>query len=303
MQQMLAKTNSISHESLFNSRNHIRLLKPYYMNLSQNENSSVNSQLRQLTNAYMDKHQGLTLNALALRSGVAATTLRRLMKSTETDKSELAPHSVLSLVSYLLKEKKISLLLKKIDGPIAELLNRCFDQFIFDEESSSHSLNSDLNSLFTDKINYLIYKLAANQCGTSVDEIKNIFGLQGLQKLSSLIEKNWIIPDSKNQEILHAREKNFSVDLAQAHQLTHSLVDFYKPQDVEAGFNLFYSLSEAMNEEGIKLIKEIEKNAVKKIFDLMNDQTYQGTIPYYAVILSDILGMTPKKDNNIGALQ
>ncbi|MFA6238630.1 MAG: hypothetical protein WC635_14950 [Bacteriovorax sp.] len=302
-QSGIAKTNSNFQMKDFNSRSHLRLLQRS-MNLSQNENSGVNSQLKQLTTAYMDKHPGLTLNALAGRCGVPATTMRRLMKS-DAEKSELAPHSVLSLVSYLLKEKKISSLLKKIDGPVAELLNRCFDQFIFDEESSSHTLNADLNNLFKDKTTYLIYKLAANQCGTSLEEIKNIFGLLGLQKLSELIDKGWIISDDKNAETLHAREKNFSVDLALAHQLTHSLVDFYKPRDVEAGYNLFYSLSEGMNQEGIKKIKEIEKDAVKKIFDLMNEKKYLGDIPYFAVVISDVLGLTPKdqNENSKGVLQ
>jgi transcriptional regulator with XRE-family HTH domain len=252
-------------------------------------------------NAYLGKHPGLTLNALAGRSGVAATTLRRLMQ--EGHRQELAPHTVLSLASYLLKEKNISILLKKVDGPVAELLNRSFDQFIFDEKSSHHKMEQELNSLFQDKTTYLIYKLAANVCGTSALEIKNLFGLLGLEKLNDLIEKNWILADETDTEILHAREKNFTVDISLAQSLTHSLVDLYKPRDIDKGLNLFYSLSEGMSVEGIKQIKEIEKSAVKKIFDLMNDKKYQGNIPYYAIILSDILGLTPHQESTTGVLQ
>lgn len=281
-------------------------LQTNYMNESLDENSqknksSVNDQLRLMTNTYLEKHPGLTLNALSVRCGVPATTMRRLMQ--KSDSGELAPHSVLALVSYLLKEKKISALLKKVEGPVADLLNRSFDQFIFDEKSSQHEMSTDLNTLFQDKTMYLIYKLAANQCGTSVREIKNIFGLIGLQKLQELVDKGQIVADLENSDRLHAKEKNFSVDLALAHQLTHSLLDFYKPRDVAQGFNLFYSLSEGMNEEGIKQIKEIEKAAVKKIFDLMNDKNLQGNIPYYAVVLSDVLGLTPTKESPAGVLQ
>jgi hypothetical protein len=276
-------------------------IKTKYMNLSQQENShsgTVNDQLREMISAYLHTHPGLTLNALAGRSGVPATTMRRLMQQTG---SELAPHSVLSLVSYLLKEKKISSLLKKVEGPVAELLNKSFNQFIFDEESSDHEMHADLNTLFQDRTCYLIYKMAANACGTSVREIKNVFGLTGLQKLQEMVDKGVILND--DNERLHARDKNFSVDLALAHKLTHSLVDFYKPKDVEKGFNLFYSLSEGMSEEGIKRIKEIEINAVKKIFEIMNDEKNQGTIPYFAVVLSDVLGLTPEKASPAGVLQ
>ena len=58
-----------------------------------------------------------------------------------------------------------------------------------------------------------------------------------------------------------------------------------------------------MNENGIQKIKEIEKDAVKKIFNVMNDQSNQGKIAYFAVILSDVLGLTPNKNNNAGVLQ
>jgi len=275
-------------------------LKTKYMNLSQTENShsqTVNDQLRDMTSAYLNTHPGLTLNALAGRSGVPATTMRRLMQNSG---GELAPHSVLALVSYLLKEKKISSLLRKVQGPVAELLNKSFNQFIFDEETK-HEMHSDLNTLFQDRTCYLIYKLAANACGTSVREIRDVFGLTGLQKLQEMADKGIILTDDNDR--LHARDKNFSVDLALAHKLTHSLVDFYKPKDVEKGMNLFYSLSEGMSEEGIKKIKEIELTAVKKIFEVMNDETMQGTIPYFAVVLSDILGLTPTKESSTGVLQ
>lgn len=261
--------------------------------------NSVNSQLRTMTTEYLDKHPGLTLNALAQRCGVPATTMRRLMQ--EEQRQELAPHSVLSLVAYLLKEKKISRILKIVRGPVAELLTKCFDQFIFDEKSSDHEMHSDLNTIFQDKLSYLIYKMAANVCGTSIEEVKNSFGLVGLKKLNDLIEKNWI--ESNGGERLHAKQKNFSVDLTLGHELSHALIDLYKPCDVAHGLNLFFSLSEGMNEEGIKKIKEIEKDAVKKIFDLMNTSNLQGNIPYFAVMVSDVMGPTPLKENTTGVLQ
>jgi uncharacterized protein YjgD (DUF1641 family) len=261
--------------------------------------STLNLQLRKMTAEYLRKHPTLTLNALAQRSGIAATTLRRLMQ--EEQRSELAPHSVLALVSYLLKEKKISKILKSVQGPIAELLNKCFDQFIFDEQSSDHEMYNDLNTIFQEKTSYLIYKMAANKCGTSIEEVKDSLGLMGLKKLNELIEKSWII---SLENRLHAKQKNFSTDLVIAHQLSHALIDLYKPSDVKQGYNLFYSLSEGMNEEGINKIKEIEKCAVKKIYDLMNNEKMQGNIPYFALIVSDVMGATPSNtESQTGVLQ
>ena len=297
------RTNSFLQDSYFSWDNSQVLLQMKNMNLSPIENSplSVNNQLRAMVFDYLKKHNGLTLNALSQRCGVPATTMRRLMQ--EEQRQELAPHSVLALTSYLLKEKNISKLLRLVTGPVAELLNRSFDQFIFNETSSSHKMETDLNTLLQDKISYIIYKLAANNCGTNVQTIKDIFGLTGLLKLNELINKNWIIADINNPEILHAKEKNFTIDLALAQNLTHSLLDFYKPNDVQKGYNLFYSLSEGLNEVGIKAVKEIEKNAVKKIYEIMSNKEFQGEIPYFTIMISEVLGLTPNNDSNTGVLQ
>lgn len=301
---MGAITYSFSPDEFFHFINQEALIKPLYMvqnshELNSSPESSVNNQLRKMTSDYLEKHQGLTLNALAGRSGVPATTMRRLMQ--EEGRSELAPHSVLALVSYLLKEKKISKILKNITGPVADLLNKCFDQFIFDEKSSDHELSTDLNTMFQDKMCYLLYKLAANVSGTSIEDVKDSFGLLGLNKLNEMISKGWIVVASDGR--LHAKEKNFSVDLALAHQLSHSLIDQYKPYDLKKGFNLFYSLSEGMTNEGIQKIKEIEKDAVKKIYEIMCTKNLQGDIPYFALIVSDVMGMTPDTGKNEGVLQ
>lgn len=259
--------------------------------------SSVNEQLREMTEEFLARHSSLTLNALAQRSGVAATTLRRLMQ--EESRSEIAPHSVLALVSYLLREKKLSKLIKMTEGPVGELLNKCFNQFIFDDESD-HKMEQDLNEFFKDKMCYLIYKLAANQCGTTYEEIKNNFGLHGLNKLEDLMNAGWIVVTKK---VLHAKEKNFSVDLVRAHELTHALVDQYKPTEVEKGYNLFYSLSEGLNEVGIKEVKKIELEAVKKVFEVMNNKEFIGSIPYFSIFMSDVLGLTPTDELKREVLQ
>lgn len=260
------------------------------MSLEKVNYNSVNDQLREMTNNFLACHPSLTLNALAQRSGVAATTLRRLMQ--DESRNELAPHSVLSLVSYLLREKKISRLIKMIDGPVGELLRKSFDQFIFDEEKADHEVKQELNDLFKDKTNYLIYKMAANLAGTTFEEIKNNFGLHGLTRLESMILQGFIYLDESN--MLHAKDKNFSVDLKRAHELTHALVDQYKPEDVAKGYSIFYSLSEGLNARGIDEVKRIELEAVKKVFEVMNNKEFIGSIPYFSLFISDVLGMTPK---------
>lgn len=253
--------------------------------LENSKNQTVNSELGELIRAYLEKHPKLTINALAQRAGVPGTTLRRLIH--DENKSEVAPHTVLQLVSYLYKEKRISKILECVTGEIGELLRRSFDQFIFSEKVE-HKLSSDHNEIFKDELNYIIYKLAANKFGTSRKELEPIIGFVGVKKLEVLLASGVVREETDGR--IHAIEKNFSLDLKLAHQLSHALIDFYKPEKVQDGHNLFYSLSEGLNEDGIKKVKEIEKEAVKKVFEVMNNEKYQGLIPYFSIVLSDTIG-------------
>ena len=84
---------------------------------------------------------------------------------------------------------------------------------------------------------------------------------------------------------------------------TNALVDQYKPTEVEKGYNLFYSLSEGLNEVGIKEVKKIELEAVKKVFEVMNNKEFIGSIPYFSIFMSDVLGLTPTDELKREVLQ
>ena len=47
------------------------------------------------------------------------------------------------------------------------------------------------------------------------------------------------------------------------------MVKFYKPENVSLGKNLFYTMSESVNEQAIAEIKKIQKEAIQKIFDIL----------------------------------
>ena len=262
--------------------------------------SCVNDQLRQLVQNHLAKHPHLTLNAIAERSGVPATTLRRLIQ--EENRSELAPHSVLSLSAYLYKEKRLSRLLSIIEGPIKTLLQKSFDKFVFDESAADYELDHDLNSLLHDKTTYLVFKICANQAGASLNTIKESFGYFGVQSLELLMNKKFVYFNEADRNY-HAHNKKFTLDLELAHRLTHALVDAYKPQDVAKGQNLFYSLSEGMSEEGIQKIKKIKKEAINKVHEVMCDPNNQGNLPYFSLFISDLIGPSDLHLKSTGVLQ
>lgn len=245
-------------------------------------------QLRELLNSYFKKHPNMSINGLSKKSGVGASTIRRLIAGEI--KGDPAPHTVLNLASSITKEKRLSVLINMFDGPLGEVLKDTFSPYI--QLELPHSLEKDLNKELQDSIKYFIYKVAANRAGAKESWVLDTFGKLGLDRLNDLVGRGFLL---KEGEVYHAKEKNFSLDLAIASHHLPQLVKFYKPHELDEGKNLFYTLSESLTEEAIKKIKDIQRNAMKEIYKVMEEKDSFGEIPYFSLIVSDELTLKQRE--------
>ncbi len=252
---------------------------------SQFENSLI-AILKNMIETFLSQHSQISMNGFAQKSNVSLTTLRRI--TSMSIKGDIAPHTVLNIVSYIKKEKNIKKLLISSHPVISEYLSEYFSPYIFDQEDQTYSV--DLNELLSDKMNYIIYKLAANRSGVTLIEIAEIFGQLGMQKVNEWLAKKIVSIDHNNR--IHAKDKNFSLDLDIAVGHLPELLKFYKANEIPQGKNLFYSLSESLNADAIQKIKQIQKEAVLKIHQVMNDDQSYGTIPYFTLNICDTLEMS-----------
>jgi len=250
------------------------------MQLSE-ENELIQT-LQQMITSYMSKNPQLTLNALASRSNVPVTTLRRLMNGQQ--KNEIAPHSVLNIVSYILREKNLSVLLEKVDTAIAEFLKKNFGNFIFSNQKNTYSV--DLNIELRDQTKYLIYKLAANHNGTDLMTVVENFGSFGKRKVEELKQNGLLFEEG---ERLHAKDKNFSLDLTVAAVHLPALVKYYKPDSIHLGLNTMFSMSESLTSDAIKEIKTLQRECVMKMNAIMNNPMNLGSIPYFTINLAETM--------------
>ncbi len=254
---------------------------------------TLTEQLKDIVESYFAKHPNVSINGLAMRSGVGASTLRRLLAGSI--KGDPAPHTVLNILSTITKEKKLSALVKLVDGPIGEMLQETFSHFI--ESETPHSYDNDLNEILRDQMSYFIYKLAANRKGTDKLFVTEMFGKAGLERLANLLDLGVVTENAEGD--IHASEKDFSLDVEIAAGHLPELVKFYKPNNIANGQNLFYTMSESLSEEGIQKVKTIQKEAIKKIYDVMRSPFYEGEIPFFTLDMSDTLSFEP----TIGELQ
>jgi hypothetical protein len=249
-------------------------------------------QLKEIVDDYLTRYPNVSINGLAMKSGVGATTLRRIKNLSI--KGDPAPHTVLNIISSTSNEKCLSKILNDHDGALGELLQQSFGHFV--ETDAPHDYDPDLNEVLRDQVNYFIYKLSANRAGTTKMVVGELYGKLGMERLEKLIKMGLIV--EKERE-LHAKNKNFSLDLSIAAAHLPELVKFFKHDEVQIGLNLFYSMSESLSEEGIQKVKNIQKDAVKKIYDVMQSPFYEGEIPYFSLNLAETMNATDKK----GAIQ
>lgn len=241
----------------------------------------VVEQLKVLIEQHLENFPNISVNALAAKTGVGATTIRRILNLSI--KSDPGPHTVLSIVSTVLKETCLPRLLKSVDDPIATVLNKYFGHYTF--QGPLYEYFGELDSVLEDTTCYIIYKLAANQSGTTLAHIKDLYGEKGLGRLKELVEAQLIFEDEEGR--IHAREKNFSISLVTVKKHLPELVRFYKPEELIHGENVFFTLSESLNSDGIAMIRKIQKQAVKQIHEVVNDRQYQGKIPYMTINLGE----------------
>ena len=233
--------------------------------------------LRGLVQSFLANHSRLTVQALASRAQVPVTSLRRLLQ--EETKTEVAPHTALNLCAYILREKRVGKLLEMVEPVLADFLRKHFGSFVF-EGAEERKFDLDLNEVLKDRMSYFIYKLAANRAGTTWMEITELFGSTGKRKAEELSGMGLLV---EMEGRLSARDKDFSLDLQVAATHLPEMVKFYRPESIGRGLNLMYSLSESLNEEAIKAIKDIQRDAVQRTHAVMKSETSQGDIPYFTL--------------------
>jgi len=250
---------------------------------------TVSEQLKDMMNDYLEANPFASVNGLAKKSGIGATTLRRILNSSI--KGDPAPNTALNLSCALTNEKNLSKILSKSEGALGSYLRDSFG--IFADTNIEQNYSPELNDILKDEVKYFIYKLAANNSGTSKMEIAELYGHLGLKKLDEMLASGIVL---KQEDEVHAVEKNFSLDISLALKHLPKLLNFYKKENIQEGRNLFYSLSESLNEEGISRVKQIEKEAVEKIAQVMNTSFFQGNSPYFSVIISDEISLKKSQE-------
>ena len=67
------------------------------------------------------------------------------------------------------------------------------------------------------------------------------------------------------------------------------LMEFFTPELAHKGQNIFYTMSESLNNEAVQKIKKIQRAAVESIYKIIQDPTSQGDLPYFTINMGEIM--------------
>ncbi|MFT6071057.1 MAG: hypothetical protein ACJAT2_002710 [Bacteriovoracaceae bacterium] len=254
------------------------------------EKRTVISELQAVIRGYLDKHSRISLNGLSKRCTVSEPTLRRIMHGQVKTAPTLT--TVVDILSTINKEPCIRKLAAMYPGPLADVLSEGFS--IFEAEELDYVYNQKLNEVLVDETSYLIYKMAANRCGLAQSKVRELFGLVGEEKIYSLKKEDLLEEKIERGQVhYHAKIVGFSLDHKLFIKNFQSVANFIKT-DQQSGpkSNLYYNLSESVNEQGRREILRLQKDSLRKIAKILDDEKYGGDIPLFVISAVDDMNST-----------
>ncbi len=240
--------------------------------------------LSKLVVSYLEKKPHLSLMALSQRCDVSEPTLRRI--KSRNFKSLPTPGTVLKFLTYISQETAVEKLIEKHPGPIAHFLK---DQFP-DSEKHKRSFDDQLHQVFESDTNYLVYKLCCQTTGVSMARVKRVFGDYGHIALRELQQSDFI---KKKGNRYYAETKRWlslpPERLPAAMKALLSFVKYQSSPDDPLLTPIQANYSAGVSVEAYREVTRLQRECLKKIRDVLGDQSSQGDIPLFLLLAIDTL--------------
>ena len=233
--------------------------------------NDLNYELKSLVEDYFLNYPHMSINALSKRTKVGASTLRRILSLSL--KGVPNPKTVLNIMSVLTKEKNMTLIIENSPKHTKSYLTESFKNYLEDLRGPS---SDDHLGLFKNKLKFIIFKLASNQSGVHLKTITKLYGEAGIKVLKGLAKNGLLV---EKNELYHAKDKKKGNDL---HFRTKHLPSLLPLIQKDQYFEPFSALSESLNDEGIKKVNKIQKEALEKISDIMRCPTHSGDHHFFS---------------------
>ena len=233
--------------------------------------------------------KNVSVYGLAKRCAVSEPTLRRI----KDGKTKGLPYTstIISLLSYIYKEKEFKKIIEKVEEPLASyLIEKC--DYVKDVQSVQQS--ADLGEQLSTPIRYVLYKLAVGENGLTEKKAEEIFGHLGKVEIKNMVKDKLLI---KNETIYGVNYKGsvefFSLPHESFVDNFKTMADFIKVEkhsEADPRYSpMFANFSSSLNKETYTKVLNIQRQAQRKIAKLISDENNAGSIPTFVLTAVDTI--------------
>ncbi len=238
--------------------------------------------LRAELQRYFLEHPKLSLNAFAIRNRLSEATLRRIIKGNL--KTSPKYQTVLGVLQAVSKSSSAKDWIQKFPGVIAQFVERNMSLMVSND--TKEPVPELLAELLQDKDTYIAYKLTLNNSGSSPSQIKNVLGLPGTLAIQRLEARGFVAQKKNGRYYATASSATLpNTSFLQNFKNTADHIHIRDRRVDEA--NLFFNLSNSVNERAYKEILRTQVEAIRKIQKIINDSENIGDIPAFVLTAVD----------------
>ena len=157
--------------------------------------------------------------------------------------------------------------------------------------------NYELESLLDNRDHFVAYLLASMPNGTDGIQLTEVLGNSGAESINALISKN--VVKAENERYLLTRPGTIvrSFDSVKKHLSTYAR--HYKTSHVGKERNYAHSLSEGLNENGVKMAQAAHRRFHEEMQKIYRDEKNRGDIPSFSVAFCDTFTSIKSNDNDL----
>lgn len=240
-------------------------------------------ELSTLIDDFLAKNENVSINALAMRMGIAETTLRRIRNG---DLVRLPKNdNLLKIICYIYKSFDLQEITKHLPPALKEFF---MAEYLIVTGSEKNPVTILDREIVDSQITYLVLKLASNHSGVARTEILRMFGELGLKSAKHLQNSDILLEDSTG--IFRTKICAFRLNDESFITNFKTVSEYIKiDREERVGPNLYYNLSESLSLEGLIKVHNIQKKAINEICEIMNDEKFKGELPVFTLAAIDTL--------------
>ncbi len=226
--------------------------------------------LAQLVRDYLDGHKNRSLKRLSMRTGVAYATLRRILLQNTVPNME----SILPLIQFICSKEQGVAFLKTHFSSFGIWLEEYFS-------GDQDFADANMNHLIKDKENFVIISLAATDSGTTRENVHELLGVIGGQKINNLIDHGILVEE---QGRLRTTKKEFGcVDPDSVLAQIKNAAEIFNKDRLRSSTAMAGIQTDGVSEEGLKEIFKVMVDAEMKVSKIR--KKYRGNHTMFAGLI------------------